>query len=69
LEKGWKTVTTVQLSDRDLATILAALRHWQEACADNGDEEPISPEYFDDAITPLTVTEIDDLCERINFGQ
>jgi hypothetical protein len=58
----------VRLSDRDLATVLAALRYWQQDLADNEDEGPISLEHFDDENTPLTVEEIDDLCERLHGG-
>ena len=57
----------VRLSDRELATVLAALRHWQQNLADNENEIPVA-DHFDDQITPLTVEEIDDLCERLNCG-
>lgn len=50
-------------SDRELATILAALRYWQQDLAANSDG-PIS-EHFAET-TPLTVAEIDNLCERLN---
>lgn len=58
----------VHLSGRDLATILAALRYWQQDLADNdaAGDGPISPEHFDDDVTPLSVEEIDELCERLN---
>jgi len=52
----------VQLSDRELATVLAALRFWQQFLTDNG--VPISEHFADN--TPLTVDEIDHLCERLN---
>ncbi len=57
----------VHLSVRDLATILAALRYWQQDLADNeaAGDGPISP-HFDDDVTPLSVEEIDELCERLN---
>ena len=55
----------VSFTDRELATILAALRYWQQDLAAN-EEGPIS-EHFNEH-TPLTVDEIDDLCERINCG-
>jgi hypothetical protein len=55
---------TLRLSDRELATVLVALRYWQQDLAANDDEGPIS-EHFD-AVTPLSVEEIDDLCERLN---
>jgi hypothetical protein len=53
------------LSDQELATILAALRYWQQDLA-AAEEGPIFPDHFNDEITPLTVQEIDDLCERLN---
>jgi len=52
-----------ELTPRELATVLAALRHWQhvgmhaamlDIATDGGKHEP------------LTETEIDALCERIN---
>jgi hypothetical protein len=58
---------SVSFSDRELATVLAALRYWQQDLAANEDEPPIS-EHFADGATPLTVAEIDDLCERLNVG-
>jgi len=56
----------VHLTDRELATVLAALRYWQHDLAQNEEEGPISPDHFDKVIAPLTVEEIDGLCERIN---
>ena len=56
-----------RLSDRELATVLAALRYWQQDLADHEDEGPICQEYFAE-VTPLRVAEIDDLCERLNCG-
>jgi hypothetical protein len=58
---------TMQLTDRELATVLAALRYWQQELAANNDAAPIS-DHFQDGPTPLTVDEIDDLCERLNLG-
>jgi hypothetical protein len=58
---------TLRLTRRQLATVLAALRYWQQDLAANKDEGPIS-EHFGGEITPLTVEEIDDLCERLNCG-
>jgi hypothetical protein len=57
---------TIQLTDRELATILAALRSCQRHLDDNEDLSLMGGEHFDDQITPLTVAEIDDLCERLN---
>ena len=57
---------TVNLSERDVATVLAALRAWQFDLPE--DDTPIAMDHFGDGITPLTADEIDDLCQRINFG-
>jgi hypothetical protein len=56
----------VHLSERELATVLAALRYWQQDLNENQEDSPISPVHFDIVITPLTVEEIDELCERLN---
>ena len=58
----------VPLTDRELATVLASLRYWQQELTANEDEGPISPDHFDEDTTPLTVQEIDDLCQRLNCG-
>jgi hypothetical protein len=57
------------LSDRELATVLAALRNWQRDLAVNEvqGQGRISEEHFHD-VEPLTVTEIDQLCDRLNCG-
>ena len=52
------------LTDRELATVLAALRRWQQDLAEN--DGPISAHFADQ--TPLSVEEIDELCERLNCG-
>jgi hypothetical protein len=57
----------IQLTGRDLATVLASLRWWQRNLAGNEGQVPIC-EHFDDKTTPLTVDEIDELCERLNCG-
>jgi hypothetical protein len=51
------------LTNRELATVLASLRYWQQDLAEN-EVGPISEQFFDES--PLTVEEIDDLCERLN---
>jgi hypothetical protein len=56
----------MQLSDRELATVLAALRYWQDEMRP-GDVPLCYPEHFED-VTPLTTDEIDSLCERLNGG-
>lgn len=55
----------VRLSDRELATVLAALRFWQRALAENEDEAPVADHFVED-IRPLSCEEIDELCERLN---
>jgi hypothetical protein len=51
-------------NERELATILAALRFWKSegmwACSDG-------MEHFED-VTPLTDDEIDDLCKRLSLS-
>jgi hypothetical protein len=49
-------------SERELATVLAALRYWQHDLAEN--DGPISEHFTEHS--PLMVEEIDDLCERLN---
>ena len=54
----------ISMTEREHATILAALRLWQEADEHNrGDLRDIAEE----AGIPLSKKEIDVLCERINF--
>jgi hypothetical protein len=57
----------MRVTDRDLVTILAALRYWQHALGRN-DNRPPQADHFDDIVTPLTVDEIDELCEKLNLG-
>ena len=56
----------MKLSDRELATVLAALRYWQDEMAPY--EDGSTSEHFQE-VTPLTTKEIDDLCERLNTGE
>ncbi len=59
----------MRLTDRELATVLAALRHWQEHIRDHRIENSgYDFFYADDGIdrSPLVPTEIDDLVERLN---
>lgn len=57
----------MKLSLNETATILAALRYWQDATSTEGGNDPreLSPEHFTHA-TPLDPEAIDALCERIN---
>ncbi len=54
------------LTIRETATVLAALRHWQEEIHAVGVRLLQYDSHFEQ-VTPLTVAEIDDLCERLNF--
>ena len=54
------------LNHDEAATTLAALRFWQEHLAAGG-HVPKHFDHFDDA-TPLSIEEIDALCEEINLG-
>lgn len=65
----------MRLTARQTATVLAALRFWQRHVAPDYDVEPGDPVnflpaevagHFNDSCTPLAVSEIDQLCERIN---
>ncbi len=56
----------MEFTNRETATILAALRYWQKALETTG--TPPITEHFETE-TPLTPAEIDDLCERSNFGR
>jgi len=53
------------LAPRELATVLAALRHWQQASLVPGNSLAESFPQFD-GLTPLTASEIDALCECLN---
>jgi hypothetical protein len=61
-----------KLTDRELATVLAALRVYQQALAMNGD---LPPRGADEIATdcgelePMGADEIDALCESINLGE
>jgi hypothetical protein len=58
----------MNLDSRELATVLAALRFWQrEGSSSCVPERGIATdgEEFEE----LSAAEIDDLCERLNFGE
>lgn len=57
----------IVLSERELATLLAALRRWQQDLEANADSF-VDMDHFDERIMPLASEEIDELCERLNFG-
>ncbi len=55
----------ISITERELATILAALRLWQQADEHNrGELQDIAGETG----VPLSNKEIDTLCQRINSG-
>ena len=57
----------MQLSDRELATVLAALRGYEKATDEAYRKYGEHFRHNDTpTITPLTNAEIDDLCERLN---
>ena len=69
------------LSHRECATVLAALRNWQLTLTNLGlgdrsskdvakvlSKDMPSLDHFEDGTKPLTVEQIDALCERINLG-
>lgn len=61
--KQKKRSVRISITDRERATILAAMRLWQEADEHNrGDLRDIA----EAAGVPLSNNEIDFLCERIN---
>ena len=57
----------VELSDRDIAQVLAALRNWQIDALNEDMAEEFAGHF--EGHSPMTDEEIDDLCERINFGE
>ena len=69
------------LNHRECATVLAALRNWQLTLTNLGLSDRSSKDvasalakdmpsfdHFEDGTKPLTVAQIDALCERINLG-
>lgn len=53
-------------TSRELATVLAALRHWQELVERPGEAMPY---HFGQDCEPLDGAEIDELCERLNVAE
>ena len=58
----------MKLSDRELATVLAALRYCQSKCTNGESIAMFSPDHFDEFVTPLTINEIDSLCQKLNHS-
>ncbi len=61
-----KGKVTVKLDQREIATVLHALRETQREIQ-NGEDLSEKLHFAVDGIKPLTVKEIDALCERINL--
>ena len=61
------------LNNQETATVLAALRHWQDQL-ESYDGDPSDPSMFsghfnDESEKPLNPGEIDTLCEKINMPE
>ena len=56
----------VELNEREIAQVLAALRNWQVDALNENLAETFASHFEDHE--PLSDEEIDALCERINFG-
>ena len=56
----------IDLSDRELAQLLAALRNWQTDSLNEDLAEAFAGHFEDHAV--LDDDEIDALCERLNFA-
>ena len=54
------------VSERQLATILAALHHWRLDLASNGCSAADFPEYFREK-DPLSCVEVMELSDSLNF--
>jgi hypothetical protein len=56
----------IELSDREVAQVLAALRNWQTDSLNEDLVDAFSGHFEDHE--PLSDEEIEALCERLNFG-
>jgi len=56
----------VELSDREIAQLLAALRNWQTDSLNEDLVEAFAGHF--EQHEPLSDDEIDQLCERLNFA-
>ena len=52
------------MDERQLATVLAALRHYQKTVPHENRHDHYNEHFME--VTPLSDSEIDDLCEEIN---
>jgi hypothetical protein len=57
----------VEITSRELATVLAALRAWQEENAETAGPNASYAEFFQ-YHAPLTILELDELCQKFNTG-
>lgn len=55
----------MKLDNRETATVLAALRYWQR-CGDFAGDDIQDIASDSETFNPLSDTEVDELCERIN---
>ena len=59
----------MKLNDRELGTVLAALRLWQNECSNDATDGALWDIATNgDTVQPLLDDEIDELCERLNSG-
>lgn len=61
-----KHATRRPFTSQELATVLAALRYWQNDVL-NQEGARRGDAHFEE-VNPLTASEVDDLCENLNFG-
>jgi|GEM_PF-1796217 len=65
---GAGMMTAIEVDDRELATLLAALRCYQRLGLPNDDDTMKDIATDGGRLEPLTDMAIDQLCERLNFG-
>jgi len=61
-------VQGIKLNDRELATVLAALRYFQETCDEQVSDDFYNDQFDGDPEAKLSDDEIDELCERLVCG-
>ncbi|HVY68929.1 MAG TPA: hypothetical protein VHH73_03330 [Verrucomicrobiae bacterium] len=59
------TKPSLILNEQEVATVLAALRFWQDAISDTP-PDLLMPEHFQ-GVKPLTADQIDSLCESLHL--
>jgi hypothetical protein len=65
--KGAQVMNTRALNESEISTLMAALRLWQRELCRTGLPE-WADEYFRDC-EPLTIDQIDELCELLTCGE